>query len=487
MTQIKAPIEPLVKTATCLVTNGRDVHGRPLSLRLDQRGIIAVAESLLPQPGEPQLDAKGGVILPGLRDHHLHLFATASARRSLQCGPPQVNNEADLREALRQHCAVNRDWVRGVGFHDSVCPDLNRHWLDALCADQPVRVQHRSGMMWVLNSMAIEALGIAPLEELPAGAERDGDGALTGRFYDCDAWLGQRIPRSALSLASLSRDLASLGISAVTDTGVNNGLNQWRSLRDAVVAGEFKQRLLVMGNESLNEVADAIPGRIEVGPLKLYLREAALPDMTEFSRRIADAHRHQRRIAVHCVTRVELHFALAALEEAGAQPGDRIEHASVADDFALEKLAMLGVTAVTQPHFIAERGDQYLQDVEADDIPLLYRGAGFIDNGVTLAAGSDAPYGDIDPWAGMAAAVKRRSRAGRVLQPGEVLSAEQAASLYCGDLRQPGGGLDITVGMTADLCVLDRPWQQCRRDLHSGHVLATFSGGQLIYHRDQQA
>ncbi|MEZ4290828.1 MAG: hypothetical protein R3E53_09965 [Myxococcota bacterium] len=30
------------------------------------------------------------------------------------------------------------------------------------------------------------------------------------------------------------------------------------------------------------------------------------------------------------MTRLELHFALAALDEAGAQAGDRIEHASVA-------------------------------------------------------------------------------------------------------------------------------------------------------------
>ncbi|QQD19531.1 amidohydrolase family protein [Spongiibacter nanhainus] len=473
-------------STTYLVSNGQDVDGNALSVRLDRGGIVAAAASLHPQPGEPELDARGGVILPGLRDHHLHLFAAASARRSLHCGPPQVNNAADLREALGQHCAVNRDWVRGVGFHDSVCPDLNRHWLDAVCADVPVRVQHRSGMMWVLNSAAIEALSIDAGDALPLGAERDGSGALTGRFYDCDDWLGQRIPRSALSLTSLSRDLARLGISAVTETGVNNGLSQWQSLRDAVVSGQFKQRLLVMGNESLNGVEDAIPGRIEVGPLKLYLREAALPDMAEFTRRIAEAHRYQRCIAVHCVTRVELHFALAALEEAGALPGDRIEHASVTDDYAMDKLATLGVTAVTQPHFIAERGDQYLRDVDADDIPLLYRGAGFLDRGVALAAGSDAPYGDIDPWAGMAAAINRRSRSGQVLQAGEAIDPEQAASLYSGLLRKPGGGLTVQSGMEADLCVLDAPWQQCRQDLRRDHVVATFSSGQLIYHRDNQ-
>lgn len=472
--------------ATWLVSNGRDVQGRPLSIRLDRRGIVAVAGSLTPRPDEGCLDARGGVILPGLRDHHLHLFATASARRSLHCGPPQVNSEAQLREALTHCPAESGEWIRGVGFHDSVCPNIDRYWLDEVCADQPVRVQHRSGMMWVLNSAAIAALRLDEEGDLPAGAERNESGSLSGRFYDCDHWLGQRIPRTALSLAPLSRDLARLGISAVTDTGVNNGLSQWQSLRDAVVSGAFKQRLLVMGNESLNGVEDAIPGCIEVGPLKLYLREAALPELAAFTQRIADAHRHQRPIAVHCVTRVELHFALAALEEAGALPGDRIEHASVTDDYALEKLAKLGVTAVTQPHFIAERGDQYLQEVDADDIPLLYRGAGFTEKGVALAAGSDAPYGDIDPWAGMAAAVNRRSRGGRVLQSLEALTAEQAASLYCGDLRRPGGGLELGAGMEADLCVLDAPWERCRQDLHAAHVVATFSRGQLIYHRDQQ-
>ncbi|MBN3585858.1 hypothetical protein JYB64_26055, partial [Algoriphagus aestuarii] len=95
--------------------------------------------------------------------------------------------------------------------------------------------------------------------------------------------------------------------------------------------------------------------------------------------------------AMHCVTRVELLFALSALQSAGAIPGDRIEHAAIADDAMLEALASLGVTVVTQPHFIAERGDQYLEAVDAWDIPYLYRGAAFLHHKVALAAGSDAP------------------------------------------------------------------------------------------------
>jgi predicted amidohydrolase YtcJ len=431
---------------------------------------------------ERLIDAAGGALLPGLHDHHLHLFATASARASLRCGPDEVPDEEALYAQLKAQLLLNDDPIRGVGFHDSVCESLDRHWLDRCCGDRIVRIQHRSGMMWVFNSAAIEALKLSTGEVLPEGAERDAQGQLTGRFINLDAWLGQRFHGPRLTLASLSAELASMGISAVTDTGVNNNLATWQSLVEQVDDGHFRQRLLVMGSNTLHTtVGDE---RINVGAVKLYLREARFPELDEFTARIHDAHEHGRVVAIHCVTRIELYFALAALEEAGCLPGDRIEHAAIADSYALEKLAELAITVVTQPHFIAERGDQYRQDVDAEDQAYLYRGAGFIEAGVALAGGSDAPYGAVDPWASMRAAVCRKSKSGHVFGHQENLSARQALALYGGDLQRPGDGLrDLDVGQIADLCLMDCDWTTVLDELDARHVAKTFCAGQPVYER----
>lgn len=471
-----------MKNALLLIRNATLLDGRRVAVRIIAGSITQLAERLAPAPGERCIEARGGLLLPGLHDHHLHLYATAAADASLPCGPPHVHDEAALRTALQHRRTTPGEWIRGTGFHDSVCVGLDRHWLDAACPDRPVRIQHRSGMMWIYNSRALECLQLTPAELLPDGVERTSDGELTGRFFHLDAWLGARLPRQWPSLSELSQRLAYCGVTAVTDTGADNGPEQWQALQAAMARGELLQRVLVMGREELTGLAAQPGGRLQVGPVKLYLRETDLPSWDEWTARIVGAHRQGRAVAIHCVTRVELTYALAALREVGAVRGDRIEHASVADDHALSDLAELGITVVSQPHFIAERGVQYRRDVEADDQPWLYRGASFLRAGIALAAGSDAPYGSLDPWAAMRAAVERRATDGVVMAACERLQPEQALALFGGTPAEPGIGLRaLQVGQAADLCLLDGAWQDVRSDLAARHVRLTLRDGEPIY------
>src|SRR5699024_10163388 len=127
---------------------------------------------------------------------------------------------------------------------------------------------------------------------------------------------------------------------------------------------------------------------------------------------ITERHRDGRPVAIHAVTAAQLVVALAALRAAGPQPGDRIEHAAITPDDTLADLAALGVTVVTLPNFVAERGEQYRIDVPADQHRQLWRVDSLIAAGVGVAGSTDAPFGDLDPWAAMRAAVRRRTTAG---------------------------------------------------------------------------
>ncbi len=468
-------------------------------LRVTGEKIAAIGSQLAPLQHDLVIDAQGKLLLPGLHDHHIHLFATAAARNSLLCGPPGVNDEAELRDALERASKRENNWIRGYGFHESVHAGLDRHWLDAVCPDRPVRIQHRSGMLWIYNSAALARLDLEGLSELPAGVDRDSDGQPVGRFYNLDDWLRERLGERRLlreatknererpSLGALSAELASYGVTGITDTGANNDLDAWQALVEARRCRELLQRLLVMGNESLHPVEPEESPIADIGPLKIYLREVSLPPLDELVSKISLAHASDRAVAFHCVTLAELHFALAALSEArelhsGGIFRDRIEHASVADDAAIRRMAELRVTVVTQPHFIAERGDQYLQQVEQDDIPLLYRCRGFLQNGVALAAGSDAPYGSVDPWSAMRAATTRMTCSGVTMGAGERLTPLQALGLYGGDARAPGGGLrELQVGQPADLCLLDTDWCTLQHDLDARHVALTLVAGKPVY------
>jgi len=468
------PINLLIRNAELPGQGIRD-------LRINDGRIAAIAPKLERMTGERVIEAKGNALIRGLHDHHIHLFASAAARSSLNCGPPAIRDEVQLQKALARCPGTNEDWIRGVGFHESVCPQLDRRWLDAVCPERPVRIQHRSGMLWVLNTRALQSIRLEPHEPWPAGVGRDQAGNPDGRFLDLDQWLGDHLPRAWPSLGELSTELARLGVTGVTDAGARNGLAAWNALNAASEKGELVQRLLVMGNEDLDHAVATDGGRVEVGPLKIHVGESKLPSLEELTLRISAAHARCRAVAVHCVTRIELMFVLAAFEDAGSIVGDRIEHAAIADDHSIYDLARLGITVVTQPHFIIERGSEYLADVDPQDHALLYRGAAFLSHGVALAAGSDAPYGSIDPWAAMRAATQRRTRDGIIMGDSEALTPGQALELFNGNPRVPGCSRGpLAVGDVADLCLLHVPWKTKCADIDARHVAWSMCAGVLI-------
>jgi predicted amidohydrolase YtcJ len=455
----------------------------PVDVRIREGRVARIGRRLAPAAGEEVLDAAGGALLPGLHDHHLHLFALAAAEASVRCGPPAVRDAAELAAALASAGGAG-DWIRGVGYCESVAGDLDRRRLDAWVPERPLRIQHRSGALWIVNSAGAARLGLDGGADAD-GVERDARGRATGRLFRLDAWLRGRLGDAARpGLAPVGRKLARYGVTGVTDATPGNGAAELAAFAEAVARGDLRQRVVVMGGPSLPGAPDPDAG-VEAGAVKVWLSDSALPSPEELRRTVEDAHAAGRPVAVHCVTRAELVFAAVALAAAGGRAGDRIEHAAVAPPEALALLADLPVTVVTQPNFIRERGDRYAQQVAAADRPWLYRGRGFLDASVPLGGGTDAPFGDPDPWRAMQAAVDRRSRGGIRLGPEEALSPERALALFTSPPHAPGARpRRIGVGSPADLCLLDVPWSEARRALSSERVAATLRGGAITWRRE---
>lgn len=444
-----------------------------------ERGRISAIGTLRPSRGEPAFEARGGLLLPGLHDHHIHVAALAASLTSIACGPPHVTDLEELAAVLR---IPGSGWLRGVGYHESVAGMLDAAMLDRVALDRPVRVQHRGGRMWFLNSAALDAL-LAD-HEAPPGLERI-NGRYTGRLFEEDAWLKATLAGRPPCFAEVGSMLARVGVTGLTEISPASDAVIARHFAIEHASGRLPQKVLLAGRPELSE-ADMGKG-MRLGAVKLHLHEAALPRLDDAATFMRDAHGRGRAIAIHCATEVELVFALAALDEVGATKGDRIEHASVAPDSAVAEIARLGLAVVSQPHFIAERGDAYRADVAPPDLPLLYRLRAFLDAGVTLAGGSDAPFGGTDPWASMAAAVARRTRSGSSIGPGEALSPEQALDLYLCAPEALCQRRRVEIGAPADLCLLDRGWGRARADLASVAVRATWIDGRQVFDRIDQA
>ena len=464
-----------------------DGHGERVDVRCDGGVITEIGARLAHRAGEEVLDGAVAV-LPGLHDHHLHLRAMAARASSLDLsGARSPGDVADaLQDADRE--LPPGEWLRAVGLDDTDGETLRRHDLDRIVGGRPVRVQHRSGHLWILNSAAIAAVGLDG--EPRPGVERD-DGAPTGRCFDIDDLLAERVPGTPPdALAEVGRRLSARGVTGVTDATPSTRVEDLESLAAAHRDGVIPQRLTLTGGPGVAGIGLAgiglagrdRPAGVSLGPVKLVVSDHHPPDIEELAAEIAAAHDHDRAAAIHCVSRLASVLGIAAWELAGSRTGDRMEHGAVLPPDLVARLAALGVTVVTQPGFVADRGDRYLAEVEADDLDHLYPCGSLLDAGVPVGGSSDAPFGPDDPWLAMRTAVDRRTGSGHELGSGERITPEQALGLFLTPPEAPGGEpRRIELGTAADLCLLDCSQSRALADLDATHVVATVVDGVIVH------
>ena len=479
-------------TRARLLVRRASIGSAVTDLRIEEGRIVEVGSGLRRAAGEPELDAHHGAIIPGLHDHHLHLRALVAVDRSVRVGPPQIRNGAGFATALATAAAGSPpgEWVRAVGYHESVAGDLDRVVLDRIVSDRPVRVQHRSGALWVCNSAGLAALGLD--SETAPGIERDAAGRPTGRLWRMDAWLAGRpgstspIHDRRPGLRQLSADAAATGITGWTDATPERTDDDARDLAEAVATREVRQRLHLMvgsrmGPGTITDIERV--GGVSVGPVKVLLDDTDLPVLDDLVDRIDRAHTTGRPVAVHCVTRIQLVLTLAALAVAGTLPGDRIEHGALIPTEMVPRLAEWGLTVVTQPNFVAERGDEYLADVPVAEQPDLWRGRSLVDAGVLVAAGTDAPFGSADPWSAIRAAVRRQTPSGAVLGAAEAVDWGVALRWWWGSAFAPSQIRRLEPGAVADLVVVGAPLIAALEGDGPVPVEATVIGGEIVFSR----
>jgi predicted amidohydrolase YtcJ len=456
------------------------------------------------------VECGGGALIPGLHDHHLHLLSMAAAAASVDVsgglmGGGQAGGsspgasggglDAAIRTADAQ--ALPGASIRAVGYDEMRDGPLDRWRLDALAPGRAVRVQHRSGALWILSTVALREVGAFETGE--EGIERDHLGQPTGRLFRLDGWLrgrgdlpdrtadrtadrtpGRTAARVAPDLAAVGRRLASYGVTGVTDCTPAADSAYFEPIADAVRSGTLPLTVWVTGGPELSEATPPHP--LQRGPVKILITDHAFPSLDQVSEGFIRAHGAGRAVAVHCVSRAGLLLALAAWQAVGSVPGDRVEHASVVPLEVVASLRELSLTVVTQPGFLAARGDAYLAEVEPDDQPDLYRCASLQEGGVPVGGSTDAPFGPDDPWVAMRAAMERRAASGATVGLDRGLEPAAAMGLFLGPPEHPGGPRRRVIpGAAADLCLLDVPLRTVLREPDRGHVAATFAQGQRTY------
>jgi predicted amidohydrolase YtcJ len=487
----------------------------------------AVRAAAAPGAAVGRLD--GATVIPGLIDAHCHVADVGYLAAAADCSQPSAPDIAAIQARLRAAAGQTPAgaWVSGGGYAEYKLRE-NRHPtradLDQAVPGRPAVLYHTSLHACVLNTAALREAGFADRQPDPPGGAfgRDREGRLDGVVYEAPMFalfernLRQDIARMGGSagaglIEAAGRKLTSFGMTSAVDADVRR--DTFAAFAEADAGGLLSQRIYGL---VVHDQVGAVPpgrhsGRLATEAVKIWAdggmssRTAAIGgsypvppygsgilsfDRDELTAMVREFDARGLQVCIHAqgdraIETVLDAYAAVLAPDAGNPRRHRIEHGGAMYQNLTERAAALGIVIASQPGFLSGLGDGFAAAFP-DRCDELYAFASWQRAGITVAGSSDAPVITADPRIGIRDARLRRTGDGRVLGPGECLSAREALALYttqaaiaCHRESEIGS---LEPGKLADFTVLDgNPLETAPERIPGLAVLATVVDGIPVY------
>jgi len=195
-------------------------------------------------------------------------------------------------------------------------------------------------------------------------------------------------------------------------------------------------------------------------------------------------------LAVHTIGDLALDEVVDTLINHPVKKGfhDRIIHASFAQKNTLDKLKKIPVMLDVQPQFVTSDLPWASQTISAKT-ELIYPWKTYLNHGLILAGGSDAPVEVPDPLKGIHAAYFRQAFGiDQAFQPEEKLSMQEAIHLYTVGANapsyQPNRQGKILIGSVADFTFVSQDFYKKPETLASTKVMMTVINNHIVFKHD---
>ena len=495
-------------------------------------------------PDAKVLDCDGKFVMPSFNDSHMHYLHYVKTKLSVDlCGSTSVDDIVEKMSTAFEH--FDREsglWLVGEGWNQDYFTSGERRFpnakdLDKISSEYPVLIMRACYHIGVLNTKAMELMGLdaAKAAELGAFCEVDENGEPTGiikeNYFDD---VKSRLPYPGLEvlvkmMLDCQNDLYEQGITAVQSDDMKYAPEgKAYDLLDELKAASLDGRLKVhYAEQALSQTKEEVDdwfchehykmrdGSFKVSCLKLIsdgslgartafmkkpyaddasTRGIAIYSQEELSSFVLEAQKRNTPAAIHAIGDGAMEMCLNAIENAQKavpeySPRHAIVHCQITSKEQVDRLANLGIIALTQPVFIDYDMHIVYDRAGKDLAETSYAWKDYLELGVHEAFGTDCPVENFKPMRGIYCAVTRKDTKGK----GPYLP-EQAVSLYdalyaytaegafvSGDENIRG---KIKDGMEADFIVLDRNlFEIPEEEILEAKVLETYIGGERVYKR----
>ncbi|MGD2121426.1 MAG: amidohydrolase [Gemmatimonadota bacterium] len=528
--------------ADMILTGGQiwtGVPGRPMAQAVAVKGdfVQAVGSNreirALRGPETEVLRLKGQMVVPGFIDSHTHFIQGGFQLSSVDLRDASSPEEFGRRIYDFASGLSEGEWILGGDWdHEMWGGELpRRDWIDAATLTKPVFVSRLDGHMALANSVALDLAGITGSTPVPPGGEIVLDpetGEPTGILKDeAMSLVTAVIPEFSEEALDKALDDAiayalSMGVTQTHNMGSWSDLetfrrakgegrlkmriysvvpvSTWEDLKDFVEENGRGDDLLWWGG--LKGFVDGSLGSTTAWFYDPYSDDPStsgllLTDTASLRQWVYAGDEADFQIITHAIGDQANDWLLDVYEEAVRRNGQgdrrfRIEHAQHLSQEAFSRFAEIGVVPSMQPYHAIDDGRWAEKRIGPERIKTTYAFKSLLDNGASLAFGSDWTVAPMDVLTGLYAALTRRTIDGANPEgwvPEEKIPLEDAlraytwGSAYAGFMEDKVG--QLVPGKYADLVILsENLFQVDPVDIPSVQVDLTMVGGQIVYRKE---
>jgi predicted amidohydrolase YtcJ len=409
-------------------------------------------------PATRVVDARGGAVLPGFNDSHLHVVSGGLGLEQAELAG--AKSVGDLQRAIREFAAAHADrpWVLGRGWTYMALPGglPTRSQLDEAVPDRPAFMRAYDGHTAWVNSKALTLAGITAATPDPPGGVIVKDAATgqpTGALKEAAQDLVQKVMPSWTKddrLRAIKAAVATAHRFGVTSVQNAGGSADEMELYDALrKSGDLDLRVYVaLGVEPGFTEADAdrlgaIRDKygddpvLKTGAVKLYI-DGVIESYTavmlapyankatnaepiwkpgEFNHVISLLDSRGWQVWVHAIGDGGVRMTLDAYEKAAAENAmprrgrrHRIEHVETVDAADIPRFGRLGVIASQQPfHGTPDSLGVWIPNIGQERASRGWAYGSIRKTGGRITFGSDWGVVSMDPRIGIHTAVNRTS------------------------------------------------------------------------------